>query len=79
MQFSIEIHTIAGSQPNLRNLMDTWEKLIIGAFMVLLLFWIFPRIKPRLEQDREAPKDWAGVLVPMGLVALFVVFLISLL
>ena len=57
--------------------MDTWEKVAIGIFMVLLMFWVFPRIKPQLEQDRNAPKDWAGVLIPIGLVALFVIFLIS--
>ena len=57
--------------------MDTWEKVVIGIFMVVLLFWFLPRIKPRLEQDRNAPKDWIGVLIPVGLVVLFVVFLIS--
>ncbi len=57
--------------------MDTWEKVVIGIFMVVLMFWLLPRIKPRLEQDKNAPKDWAGVLIPVGLVALFVIFLIS--
>ena len=57
--------------------MDTWEQVVIGIFMVVLLFWFLPRIKPRLEQDRNAPKDWIGVLIPVGLVVLFVVFLIS--
>ncbi len=57
--------------------MDTWEKVVIGIFMVVLLFWFLPRVKPQLEQDRNAPKDWIGVLIPVGLVALFVVFLIS--
>ena len=57
--------------------MDIWEKVVIGIIMVVLLFWFLPRIKPRLEQDRNAPKDWIGVLIPVGLVVLFVVFLIS--
>ncbi len=57
--------------------MDIWEKVVIGIFMVLLMFWVLPRIKPQLEQDRNAPKDWAGALIPIGLVALFVIFLIS--
>ncbi len=56
--------------------MDTWEKVVIGIFMVVLLFWFLPAIKPRLEQDKDAPKDWAGALIPVGLVALFVFFLI---
>jgi hypothetical protein len=57
--------------------MDTWEKLIIGAFALLILFWFFPGIKPMLEKSKDAPKDWAGVLIPVGLVVLFVIFLIS--
>jgi len=58
--------------------MDTWEKVVIGIFMVGLLFWFLPGIKPRLEQERDLPKDWAGVLIPIGLVALFVISLILL-
>ena len=57
--------------------METWEKLIIGVFALLILFWFFPGIKPMLEKSKDAPKDWAGVLIPVGLVVLFVIFLIS--
>jgi hypothetical protein len=57
--------------------METWEQVVVGALMVLVVFWFFPKIKPRLEQDKDAPKDWAGVLVPVGLVVIFVLFLVS--
>ena len=57
--------------------MGVWEKLIIGVFALLILFWFFPGIKPMLEKSKDAPKDWAGVLIPIGLVVLFIIFLIS--
>jgi len=57
--------------------METWEKLIIGVFALLILLWFFPGIKPMLEKSKNAPKDWAGVLIPIGLVVLFIIFLIS--
>jgi hypothetical protein len=57
--------------------METWEKLIIGVFALLILFWFFPGIRPMLEKSKDAPKDWAGVLIPVGLVVLFIIFLIS--
>jgi hypothetical protein len=57
--------------------METWEKLVIGSVAILVLFWFFPGIKPMLEKSREAPKDWAGLLIPIALVILFILFLIS--
>ena len=57
--------------------METWEKLVIGAVTILVLFWFFPGIKPMLEKSREAPKDWASLLIPIALVILFILFLIS--
>ena len=47
--------------------------------MVLVLFWFGPGVKASLEQSRKAEKkDWAGVLVPVAVVVLFVIFLIML-
>ena len=57
--------------------METWEKLVLGALAILLLFWLSPGIKPMLERSKEAPKDWAGLLIPIGVVVLFVIFLIA--
>ncbi|WP_423909187.1 hypothetical protein [Candidatus Spongiihabitans sp.] len=57
--------------------METWEKLVIGVFALIIIFWFSPGIKTMLEKSKDAPKDWAGVLIPVGLVVLFILFLIS--
>lgn len=57
--------------------MSTWEMVLVGALVVLVLFWVGPGIKPMLEQSRQAEKDWAGLLVPIIAVILFVILLIS--
>jgi len=57
---------------------ETWEQLLLGALAVLLIFWFRPGIKAALEQSRKAEKDWAGALLPIGLVVLFVIVLILL-
>ena len=59
------------------NEMSTWEMVLVGALVVLVLFWIGPGIKPMLEQSRQAEKDWAGLLLPIIAVILFVILLIS--
>jgi hypothetical protein len=59
--------------------MSTWEMVLVGALVVLVLFWVSPGIKPMLEQSRQAEnRDWAGVLLPIALVILFVLILIML-
>lgn len=55
--------------------METWEQILIGVFALLLLLWVFPGIKPMLKKSKEAPKDWAGLLIPIGLVVALVIFL----
>jgi len=54
----------------------TWELLVAGAFALLLIFFFRPGIRAALEQSKNAPKDWAGVLLPIGAVVLFVILLI---
>jgi len=57
---------------------DTVEKILIAALAILLIFWFRPNIKRSFESSRKATKDdWKGLLVPLLLVILFVVFLIS--
>ena len=53
------------------------ETLLLGALAVLLIFWFRPGIKAALERSRNAPKDWKSVLIPIGLVVLFVLLLIA--
>lgn len=57
---------------------ETWEMILIGALVVLLIFWFRPGIKASLERSRQAEKDWKAVLIPLALVVLFVILLISL-
>lgn len=59
--------------------MSTWEMLLLGVLVVLVLFWFGPGIRATLEKSRQAQtRDWAGFLLPIALVVLFVLFLIAL-
>ncbi|MFP4130549.1 MAG: hypothetical protein ACOCUJ_02645 [Thiohalospira sp.] len=58
--------------------MATWEQILLGVAAVLILLFFFPGAKRMLEESREKEKDWRGVLLPLGLVVLFVLLLISL-
>lgn len=58
---------------------ETWELLAIGAVVLIVLLLFRPGLKEAFKQSKEAEsKDWAGVLLPIGLVVLFVILLISL-
>ena len=54
-----------------------WEILLGGLVAVLLILWFRPGVKAALERSRTAKKDWPAVLVPLGLVVLFVLLLIQ--
>lgn len=56
----------------------TWEMLLIGGLVVALLLWFRPGLKASLEQSRKATaRDWQQLLLPLGLVVLFVLLLIA--
>jgi len=55
--------------------METWEQILLGVFALLILFWFVPGIRGMLAKAKDAPKDWAGLLLPIALVAAFVIFL----
>lgn len=58
--------------------MATWEMLLLGVLLVLVLFWMGPGVRGMLEKSRQAEeRDWAGLLLPLALVVIFVLFLIS--
>jgi len=58
--------------------MALWEKLLLGALGLLVLFMFRPGIKAAMEMSRNAEhKDWAGLLLPLGAVVLFVLLLIA--
>ena len=58
--------------------LETWEVVVLGAGLVLLLFWFWPGLKGLQRQSQDAPRDWPGLLLPIGLVVLFVIILIAL-
>ncbi len=56
---------------------STWEALLAGLFGLILIFWMKPGIKATLEQSHNAKSDWVGLLVPIGFVIIFIIFLIA--
>ncbi len=57
--------------------MATWEKVLTGILVLMVLLWFRPGIKAIFEQSQQAQeRDWRGVLIPIGLVVLFVIFLL---
>ena len=53
-----------------------WETIIIGLIALLAIFWFSPGIKAALERGKQVKADWPAVLIPLGVVVLFVFFLI---
>lgn len=54
-----------------------WEKLLLGVLVVLVLLWFRPGLKSAFRDRRKATtQEWMGVLIPIALVAVFVIFLI---
>jgi hypothetical protein len=59
--------------------MALWMQILLGALALGALFLFLPGIKTALAQSRAAEnKDWLGLLLPIGVVVLFVLLLISL-
>jgi hypothetical protein len=56
---------------------STWESLLVGALVILVIFWMSPGIKAALARSRDSKSDWPAALVPLALVILFVIFLIA--
>lgn len=60
--------------------MPLWEMILAGAIAMLVVMVFMPRIRESMKRsaEQETPKDWKGALIPLALVALFVIVLISL-
>ncbi|HKJ76560.1 MAG TPA: hypothetical protein VKA64_05080 [Gammaproteobacteria bacterium] len=58
--------------------MATWEKVLLGIGGLLILLWFRPGIKAAIERSRNAERDWAGALIPLAQVILFVLALLAL-
>ncbi|MFZ0255951.1 MAG: hypothetical protein WAN46_09930 [Gammaproteobacteria bacterium] len=57
---------------------SVWEALLLGALVLLVLFWFGPGVRAALRNSRRGTaEDWKGVLLPLGLVVLFVILLIA--
>ncbi len=59
--------------------MELWEQIALGAIILLVLLWQGPALLRASREKQEGPKDWKGALIPIGLVVLFVLFLLSML
>lgn len=57
---------------------NLWEALLVGAMALLVFFWFRPGLKAAMQRSSEAEKDWGAVIIPLGLVILFVLLLIAL-
>lgn len=57
---------------------SAWETILIGALALLVILWFRPGIRSTFERSRQTGARWADVLIPLALVALFVLFLILL-
>ena len=55
-----------------------WEKLLLGIIIVGAIFLFRPGIKATWEKSQRAKKDWAGFLLPIGAMILFIIVLILL-
>jgi len=57
--------------------MGTWQLLLLGALVLVVIFWMGPGIRATLERSRQArERDWRGFLFPIVFVVLFVLLLI---
>jgi len=58
--------------------MATWELLALGGIAILVVLIMMPRIRESMKRaEKQEQKDWKGALIPLALVALFVLLLIS--
>ena len=58
--------------------MALWEQILVGAFAIGIIVFMFPRMKAMMAESAAAPKDWPGFLVPIAVVIGFVLLLIAL-
>lgn len=57
--------------------MSGMETVVLGALTILVLFWLRPGIKAAMARGKQAPSDWKSVVLPLGMVVVFVIFLIA--
>ncbi len=56
-----------------------WMKITSALVLLFMVIYLLPRAKQMMKMSAEAEnKDWMGVLIPIIGVAVFIVFLVSL-
>jgi len=55
---------------------STLETIAIAGIALLIVLWFRPGIKASLARSRQSEARWGDVVLPLGLVVLFVIFLI---
>jgi hypothetical protein len=53
-----------------------WETLAIGALALLVILWFRPGMREALDRSRQVEARWGDLVLPLGVVILFVLFLI---
>jgi hypothetical protein len=53
-----------------------WENIILGVLVLMVVLWMQAGTRSALQRSKNAPSDWVSVLLPLGFVVLFVIFLI---
>lgn len=57
--------------------MDMWMKVISALFLGMMLIVLWPRAKQMIkESPKGTSEDWKGALIPLALVALFIILLV---
>lgn len=54
-----------------------WENILLGIMVLGIILWMKPGIKSSMQQSQNAQSDWMGVLVPVGCVVIFIIFLVA--
>lgn len=57
--------------------LSTTENVILSIMALAIMVLFLPSAKAALQRSKDAPKDWMGLLLPLGLVIAFVIFLIA--
>lgn len=59
--------------------MGLFEQVLVGILAIGVLFLFWPGAKAAMKKSREAENpEWSSALIPVGIVVLFVIFLIML-
>lgn len=55
---------------------STLETILLGVLVVGVLLWFRPGLRAAIERSRQSDGRWSDLVLPLGVVIAFVVFLI---